>query len=145
MTGSKYFLIFAVVAGLAAFGCYSNSVLAEEGAPADTEEAQPAVPRSPLRVSSFDYEDVGGGGKISVAGIALPNNELFLYFDDQPLARVVTDDGGKWSVESDLKMDDGRHTLRAEQYDPVTHMLAARAMISIQRAEQPPGGAPKAP
>jgi hypothetical protein len=35
--------------------------------------------------------------------------------------------------------------LRAEQYDPVTHMLAARAMVAIQRAEQPSGEAPKTP
>jgi hypothetical protein len=146
MTGSKYLLILTVVAGLAAFGCYPNSVRAEDAAPADTEEAPAPSPRSPLRVDSFDYQDGGAdAGKVSIAGIALPNNELFLYFDDQPLARVVPDDGGKWSVESDLKMANGRHTLRAEQFDPVTHMLAARAMISIQRSEQPSGEAPKAP
>ena len=146
MTGSKYLLIFTVVAGLAAFGCYPNSVRAEDAAPADTEGAPAPAPRSPLRVDSFDYQDAGeGAGKVSIAGIALPNNELFLYFDDRPLARVVPDDGGKWSVESDLKMANGRHTLRAEQFDPVTQMLAARAMISIQRSEQPSGEVPKAP
>jgi hypothetical protein len=144
MTGSNYLLSFTVVAGVAAFGFYPNSVRAEDAAPADTEEAP--APRSPLRVESFDYQDAReGAGKVTIAGIALPNNELFLYFDDQPLARVVPDDGGKWRVESDLKMANGQHTLRAEQFDPVTQMLAARAMISIQRSEQPSGEAPKAP
>jgi hypothetical protein len=145
MTASKYLLVLTVVAGLGTLGCYPNAVRAEDAAPADAE-AQPAPPRSPLRVESVDFKEAAGGaGKVAIAGIALPNNELYLFFDDQPLARVVPDDAGKWSVESDLKMDDRRHTLRAEQYDPVTHMLAARAMVTIQRAEQPSGEAPKTP
>lgn len=144
MTGSKYLLIFTVVAGLGALGCYPNSVRAEDGSAAGTEEAP--APRSPLRVESFDYQDADiGAGKVTIAGIAVPNSELYLFFDDQPLAQVMPDGGGKWSVESDLKMGNGRHTLRAEQYDPVTRMLAARAMMTIQRREQPSGEAPKAP
>jgi len=77
--------------------------------------------------------------------VALPGNDLYLFFDDQPLAKVTPDDGGQWSVESDLKLDDGRHTLRAEQYDPTTRMLAARAMLTIERAKQPADGTPKTP
>jgi hypothetical protein len=97
-------------------------------------EARP--PKSPLRLSTVDYEDAGeGAGKLKVAGIALPGKELYLFLDDQPLAKVVPDDGGKWSIESDLKLGDGRHTLRADQYDETTQMLAARAMVSIERAK----------
>ena len=156
MIRSKYLPSLTVVAVFGALGCYSTTVSAEDvpgdkslsqGAPSSAEdagEAQPPSPRSPLRVNSFDYEDAGeDAGKLTIAGIALPGNELFLYFDDQPLARVVPDAGGNWSVESDLKLDDGRHMLRAEQYDPETRMLAARAMITI--AKQPQGGTPKAP
>jgi len=150
MTGSKYVVVLAVVAALGTLGFYPKSSLAEDApqasqaeAPADSETAPP---RSPLRVSSFDYKDASGGeGKLTIAGVALPGSDLYLFFDDQPLARVVPDDGGKWSVEKDFKLEDGRHTLRAEQYDPVTQMLAARAMISIERAKQPPDGAPKTP
>lgn len=142
MKGSKSPLMFAVVAGLGLLGCYSNAARAED-ASAGTEAP---APRSPLRVERFDYQDGGSGaGKVTIAGIAVPNSDLYLYFDDQPLARVMPDEGGKWSVESELKLEDGRHTLRAEQYDPVTRMLAARAMISIQRGGEAPAGAPKTP
>jgi hypothetical protein len=152
MIGSKYLLTLIVVAGLAAAGLYAKSALAEDAAPGGQSVAEPQdadaapSPRSPLRVDSFDYEDAGDNpGKLKLAGIALPNNELFLYFDDQPIATVVPDDSGNWSVESELKLNDGRHTLRAEQFDPQTRMLAARAMVSIERSKQPEAGAPKSP
>jgi hypothetical protein len=46
-----------------------------------------------------------------------------------------------------MKLDTGRHTFRADQYDAVTGMLAARAMVSIERAKQPTedNAAPAAP
>ncbi|HYJ58475.1 MAG TPA: hypothetical protein VEW64_03860 [Methyloceanibacter sp.] len=151
MFGSKYLLTLIVVAGLAGAGFSAKSAFAEDAPPGDQSVAEPqgadaanAAPRSPLRVNSFDYEDAGDNpGKLKVAGIALPNNELFLFFDDQPIATVVPDDSGNWSVESELKFNDGRHTLRAEQFDPETRMLAARAMISIERSKQPDDGPPK--
>ena len=119
MTVSKYFLILTVVAALGAFGYFPTSAIAEDAAPSDTEEAQPPSPKSPLRVESFDYEDEGDTpGKLKLAGIALPNNELFLYFDDQPFATVVPDDSGNCSVEGELKLDDGRHSLRANNTIP---------------------------
>lgn len=157
MFGSKYFPALIVVAALSTACFYPKSALAEDatagaqnavepqGADAAGETPAPS-PRSPLRVNSFDYADAGDNpGKLKIAGIALPNNELFLYFDDQPIATVVPDDSGNWSVESELKLNDGRHTLRAEQFDPVTRMLAARAMVSIERAKQPDDGTPKTP
>lgn len=156
MIGSKYLLILTVVAAFGLLGCFPKSANAEdaaageqsaaEGAASEAGDAQPPSPRSPLRVNSIDYQDNGDqAGKLTLAGIALPGNELFIYLDDQPLATVVPDEGGTWSVESETKLEDGRHTIRAEQFDPNTRMLAARAMVSIERAKQPPDGAPKTP
>jgi hypothetical protein len=97
------------------------------------------VPKSPLKLSSIDYQDEGNGaGKLKLAGIALPGKELHLFLDDQPLTNVLPDDSGNWSVESDAKLGDGRHTVRADQYDTDTNMLAARAMITFEQAKQPP-------
>lgn len=153
MVRNKYRLILTVAAALAGLGCYETSALASnssaeapaaqaEGGASDGQGEAPS-PRSPLRVNSVDYE--AQTGKLSVAGIALPGNELYLYFDDEPLAKVMPNEGGQWSLESDVKLDEGRHTLRAEQYDPVTRMLAARAMVTIGRANESSGGAPKTP
>jgi hypothetical protein len=47
-----------------------------------------------------------------------------------------------------MELDEGKHTLRADQYDVATDMLAARAIVSIQRAKPgadgPPPGSPSA-
>jgi hypothetical protein len=157
MIGSKYLLSLTVAAAIGALGCYPKSAIAEDAVPGDRSlvqpqgaddatAAQPPSSKSPLRVNSFDYEDAGDTpGKLKLAGIALPGNELFLYFDNQPFATVVPDDSGNWSVEGELKLEDGRHSLRAEQFDPETRMVAARAMISIERSKQPQDGAPKTP
>jgi len=97
------------------------------------------VPKAPLKLSTIDFEDAGNGaGKLKLAGIALPGKELHLFLDDQPLTDVLPDETGNWSVESDAKLGDGRHTVRADQYDTDTNMLAARAMITFEQAKQPP-------
>jgi hypothetical protein len=147
--------IAAVVMALAVVGLSPRSIRAEENAAGDQSAAEnqaespdagsvgEAVSHgSPIRLNSVDYQDTGdGSGKLTIDGIGLPGNEVYVFLDDQPLAKALPDDGGKWSIESGTKLDDGKHTLRAEQYDPTTQMLAARAMVSIQRAN-PSGEAP---
>lgn len=155
MISSKYIFIMAVLVALGASGLSSKSAQATEGEPGDQSlieqkgtpsdaaggsETEPQSPKSPIRLSTVDYQDTGeGSGKLTLAGIALPGNELYLFLDDEPFAKVLPDDGGKWSIESEMKLDDGRHTFRADQYDPASEMLAARAMVSIERRKQGPG------
>jgi hypothetical protein len=142
MIGSKYLGIMAVVAAIGATGICANSARAAEDTPASGEGGS-TVPRSPIRLSTVDYVDTdGGSGKLTIAGVALPGKELYLFLDDQPLAKAVPDDSGKWSIESAMKLDEGRHTIRADQYDAATDMLAARAMVSIERAKPGSGEAP---
>jgi hypothetical protein len=152
MISSKYLGIMAVVAMIGAAGLCPKSAPAAESVPGDQSLIEnegassegATVPRSPLRLSTVDYVDTSGGsGKLTVAGIALPGKELYLFLDDEPLAKAVPDDGGKWSVESEMKLDEGRHTLRADQYDAATTMLAARAIVSIERAKPGSGEAPE--
>jgi hypothetical protein len=142
MIGSKYLGIMAVVAAIGATGICANSVRAADDTPA-AGESESTVPRSPIRLSTVDYVDTdGGSGKLTIAGVALPGKELYLFLDDEPLAKAVPDDGGKWSIESAMKLGEGRHTIRADQYDAATDMLAARAMVSIERAKPGSGEAP---
>jgi hypothetical protein len=157
MISSKYIFITAVLVALGAPGLSPKPAQATEGAPGDqslTQQqgapsdeaggsgAEPQSPKSPIRVSTIDFQDAGdGSGKLTLAGIALPGNELYLFLDDEPFAKVLPDDGGKWSVESEMKLDTGRHTFRADQYDPNSDMLAARAMVSIERAKPGSGEA----
>jgi hypothetical protein len=119
----------------------------EDSAPAEAvagSEAESHVPKSPIRFNTVDYQDTGeGSGKLKLAGTALSGSDLYLYFDEQPFAKVVPDSEGKWAVEGELKLDDGRHTFRAEQYDEATRILAGRAMVAIERAKPNPEDAAK--
>lgn len=158
MISNKYLGIVAVLLALAVIGLSHSSVRAEDNAPGDQSAAAnqdassdaggagEAASHSPIKLNSVDYQDTGdGSGKLTIDGIGLPGNEVYLFLDDQPLAKALPDDGGKWSIESGTKLDDGKHTLRADQYDPTTQMLAARAMVSIQRANPSSGEAPASP
>jgi hypothetical protein len=153
MIGSKYIRIVAVLAAIGVVGLMSKSaqaaetvpgdksLIGDQGAPsemAEESETGPTVPKSPLRLNTVDYRD----SKLMVAGIALPGKELYLFLDDEPIARVTPSDGGEWSIESGMELDEGKHTLRADQYDAATDMLAARAVVSIQRAKQGSDGPP---
>ncbi len=147
MISSKYLGIMAVVVAVATAGLWPNSARAADDAPeAGASEAAPTVPKSPLRLSTVDYVDTdNGSGKLTIAGIALPGQELFLFFDDEPLGKALPDDGGKWSIESEMKLGDGRHTIRADQYDTDGDMLAARATVAIERAKPSSGDTPAEP
>lgn len=157
MIGSKYIAIVAVLgAVLGASGVYLGSAEAAEAVPGDKSliepqgasaeggEADSHVPKSPIRFTTVDFQDTGGeSGKLKLAGTALTGTAVYLYFDEQPFAKVDADSEGKWSVEGELKLDDGRHTFRAEQYDETTRILAGRAMVAIERAKPSPEDAAK--
>jgi hypothetical protein len=110
-------------------------------APATQSEAASGPPKAPLRLNTVDFQDTAeGSGKLTLGGIAIPGSELFLFLDEEPIGKVMPDSGGKWSYESALTLGDGRHTVRADQYDQATEMLAARAIVTIARAKPEGGG-----
>ncbi|MGA7458204.1 MAG: hypothetical protein WBW51_12925 [Methyloceanibacter sp.] len=148
---SRYGCIVGALAAVATVSLWANTAQTTESDPVDqgvpgqpqpnTDIVQPSdahPPKSPLRLSTIDYQDAGDKpGRLTVAGVALPGRELFLFLDDQPFTNTLPDDSGNWSVESEVKLSDGRHTFRADQYDKDTNMLAARAMITFEQAKQP--------
>lgn len=165
MIGNKFISIMTVLAAvMCASLVYSKSADAAEVVPGDKSlieanhpgedsapaeaaagsEAESHVPKSPIRFTTVDYQDTGGEvGKLKLAGTALTGTAVYLYYDEQPFAKVDADSEGKWSMEGELKLDDGRHTFRAEQYDETTRILAGRAMVAIERAKPNPEGAAK--
>ncbi len=149
MPGRKFIVwMGALAALLLGSGAWVGQAVAMDSAaeakPAEQAEAgeQQTAPRpkSPIKISTIDFQDgeAGSKGKLKLAGIALPGAPLFIFFDESPYARVVADGEGKWSVEGDLELDDAPHTIRAEQYDKETKLLAGRAMVSIGRAKGVP-------
>jgi hypothetical protein len=136
--------IVTVALGLLAFGLGAAGAgdSAPEGAPPAQEASEASSPpRAPLRLNTVDFQDTAeGSGKLSLGGIAIPGKELFLFLDEAPIGSVMPDDGGKWSYEGAMTLGDGRHTLRADQYDQTSQMLAARAIVTIARAKPEGGG-----
>jgi hypothetical protein len=127
---------------------------AEDDIPGDKSliaDAPPAPPvpegrvtrTPPIVFQSVDYQDVGSdSGKISVAGKAEPGSVLLLFFDQEPLGKLKAGDDGKWSFELKRRLDNGRHSFRAEHYDNKTGMLAGKAMVSLERARGDGDSAP---
>jgi hypothetical protein len=153
MIGSKYIAIMAVLVTVMGVGGVSlatetvpgdKSLIEPQGTPAEGSEAESPVPKSPIRFTTVDFQETGdGSGKLKLAGTALSGTAVYLYFDEQPFAKVDADSEGKWAAEGEMKLDDGRHTFRAEQYDEATRMLAGRAMVAIERAKPGTGEAAK--
>jgi hypothetical protein len=139
--------IMTLAFGLLAFGLGAALAGAGDSAPegaapaAQENEAASGPPKAPLRLNTVDFQDTAeGSGKLTLGGIAIPGSELFLFLDEEPIGRVMPDSGGKWSYEGAMTLGDGRHTLRADQYDQATEMLAARAIVTIARAKPEDGG-----
>jgi len=120
MIGNRFtawIIAFAVAAGASQFA----------------SAAEDESPRSPIKVETIDYvKESEGAGTFKLAGIAIAGSEVYIFVDDKPLARVVAGDDGKWSVEETTELGAEVHTVRVEQYDNETRMLAARAMFKIE-------------
>jgi hypothetical protein len=118
-----------------------KSLIAPDGAQNQSSGEAPSH-EPPIRFTTVDYQDAGeAAGKLKLAGTAPAGTALYIFFDDNPLAKIAVDDQGKWSLEGEIKLETGNHTLRAEQYDETTRMLSGRAMVTIARV--PPGEAGK--
>jgi len=118
-----------------------KSLIAPEGAQ-EKSSGNPPHHEPPIRFVTVDYQDAGdAGGKVTLAGTAPAGTVLYIFFDDNPFAKLAVGDQGKWSVEKQVKLENGNHTIRADQYDETTRMLSGRAMVTIARV--PPGAAPK--
>ena len=117
-----------------------KSLIAPEDAQ-DESSSEPPRHEPPIRFTTVDYQDAGDtGGKVTLAGTAPARTVLYLFFDDNPFAKLDVDDQGKWSVEKEVKLESGNHTIRADQYDETTRLLSGRAMVTIVRV--PPGDTP---
>ena len=116
-----------------------KSLIQDQGTPSAPSDEQSQTgshaPKYPIKFKTVDYQDSGDTGKITLAGTAPPETPVYIYFDDQPLVKVLADKDGNWSAEKEVgKLDQERHMLRAEQYDMTTRMVSGRAMVTLARA-----------
>jgi hypothetical protein len=122
-----------------------KSLIQNEPASPSGEQSQTGshAPKYPIRFKTVDYQDAGDTGKLTLAGTAPPETPVYIFFDNQPLVKVMADKDGKWSTEKEVgKLDQGQHMIRADQYDMTTRMVSGRAMVTLARAPSDTGTPP---
>lgn len=142
MIGSK-FITWTLGACLAlglSHVAFAPAALAEEPMADVVGEASSPSPKSPIRVSVVDYAKAEEGpGTLKLSGTAIAGSSVYVYVDDKPFAEVVAGDGdGAWSAEDKIDLDDSVHSVRVEQFDRETNVLAGRALFSMSLAPPSP-------
>ena len=65
-----------------------KSLIAPEGAQGESS-SEPPHHAPPIRFTTVDYQDAGdAGGKVKLAGTAPPSTALYIFFDDNPFAKL---------------------------------------------------------
>ena len=79
----------------------------EAATPSD-DQAQTGshAPKYPIKFKTVDYQESGDTGKLTLAGTAPPESPVYIYFDEEPLVKVLADKDGNWSAEKEVKLDD---------------------------------------
>jgi len=137
------FKIWAVASALSLGLFYTAPAIAAEGDAPDADvvgEASSPSPKSPIRVKVVDYQKAEEGpGTFKLSGTAIAGKDVYIYVDDKPFAQVVAAEGdGAWSAEDKIELDDKVHSVRVEQLDETTNMMAARAQFSISLSPPTP-------
>lgn len=100
--------------------------------------------KPPVVFKTVDYQDTGpDSGKITAGGEGDPGAQLRIYFDDRQIGEAVIGEDGKWSFETELKLEPGDHVLRADRLQEGTGMPGGRASVSMRRVKPEPEVAAK--
>jgi LysM domain/Bacterial Ig domain len=114
-------------------------------------QPQPVVPDEnaprergtpPVKINSVEYKDKGeDSGTISLSGIGQPHVQVYLFFDNKPLGEFSVGDDGTWTYETEKRLDDAEHTIRADTYDEKTSVVQGRASVRLGREQSAPAPA----
>jgi nucleoid-associated protein YgaU len=75
-----------------------------------------------LILNAVDYDE---SGRVIISGQATPGALIYVYLDDKPLGRAVTDDEGRWEAVPGERVAPGLHSLRVDQVDGVGSVVAS--------------------
>lgn len=88
-----------------------------------------------LSVETVDYDDQG---RVFLSGQALAGNSIQVYLDNTFAGRTEVDSTGYWSIESTELAMPGQHTIRADELDSES-MVIARVEVPFNRQPPQPG------
>jgi nucleoid-associated protein YgaU len=118
--------------------------------PAQSPSAGRASQENPAKAAVtfkiVDYRDIGAdSGKMKVSGTSDPGATIQLSFDGKPFATAKADTSGVWKTETDMKLGEGGHSLKAMAAGMSAE--AGQAAIVIERrpvvAEEPVAPSPQ--
>ena len=75
-----------------------------------------------LVLNAVDYDETG---RVVISGQARPGAVIYVYLDDKPLGRAVTDDEGFWEAVPGERVTPGLHSLRVDQVDGAGSVVAS--------------------
>ena len=105
------------------------------------------VLQAPTQVSSIELSietvDYDSEGRVALSGQARTGNTIQVYLDNTFVGRSDVDSTGYWSVESDAVATPGDHTVRADELNADSTVIA-RVEVPFRRAAPQPDMAPGA-
>jgi nucleoid-associated protein YgaU len=109
-----------------------QQVIAPPQAPSAGGAPHESPPEALVTFKTVDYQDIGSdSGKMKLSGTSNPGATIQLYFDGKSFARAKADAAGTWSVEADMKLGEGGHSLKA--VSEVKSAATGQAAIAIER------------
>ena len=111
------------------------AALAEPGKPTQILSGGTPARQTGLALS-FRSVEAGQGGGFYATGRAAPGAKLRIYLNDTHVADVTADTAGQWSLRVARGMTAGQYAVRADQVDPATANVLARAEVPFSYVPQ---------
>ncbi|GBD47967.1 peptidoglycan-binding LysM [Methylopila sp. Yamaguchi] len=141
-------------------GAPSQILQRPEAPPAEPKVAAAADPaRAPASTPSAALTDgprASAGGKLAIIAVETENGRFFaqgsgpadgrlrLYLNNAPVASATIGGDGRWSLRVERGLAPGSYVVRADQLDPKSARVVARAEATFTYAGPPTAGAPLA-
>jgi len=84
--------------------------------------------------TTLDVVDYGAEGDLTLSGKAVPDSDVRVYLDNEPVGDARTDAEGNWSLTPDDSVAPGRYTLRVDRIDR-SGVVLARLELPFERAQ----------
>ncbi|WP_155931540.1 LysM peptidoglycan-binding domain-containing protein [Methylopila sp. 73B] len=145
-------------------GAPSQILQRPDRAPADPKVAgavdaagQPAfAPAAASPAAAPESARAAAGGKLAIVAVETENGRFFaqgsgpadgrlrLYLNNAPVASATIGGDGRWSLRVERGLAPGSYVVRADQLDPKSAQVVARAEATFTYAGSPAAGAPLA-
>ena len=107
---------------------------AREGGTSRVLQAPTQVGSIELSIETVDYDDQG---RLFLSGQARTGNTIQVYLDNTFVGRTEVDSTGYWGIESQEAATPGEHTVRADELDGESTVIA-RVEVPFRRAAPDP-------